>query len=97
MKISKARCWIWKNMQTSGRTGGMIGKASSSASGTACATCNESATVIPKFFTWIIHGTLEHESKDGSGIITRVSFFKSQQRHCLQVPSDFDAGQLNWL
>ena len=49
------------------------------------------------FFTWMIQGSLEHESADASGIITRVSFVRLQQSHCLLVLSDFDAGQLNWL
>ena len=61
-------------MQTSGRSGGMSGKVSEFA-------------VVPlaphdmrrhqsglHFLTWVIQGTLEHESADASGIITRVSF-----------------------
>ena len=42
-------------------------------------------------FTWMIHGTLDDESKDGSGIIICASVVKSRQKHSLQVTWDFDA------
>ena len=37
------------------------------------------------FFTRVIQGTLDHESADASGIITRVSFVKLKQSQCLLV------------
>ena len=47
------------------------------------------------FLTWMIQGILEHESADASGIISRVSFVKLKQSHCLLVLSDLDASLLD--